>query len=302
MADLTIPQTNYAQKLKPYDGVIPSYIRQWDDASKAAGLTNRKLLDPCKYGPSIVVVYSGTKEQIEKSGLIDDLRFQRWPSGTKVPARGVLTKRSPGGHGKCSIFKIAEQCYALQITEQIPDAISVVCSGVERIDFDTGTDDEKNVYVGSKEKLINLRIAAVEMFPDDSTEEVRLRNGYTNRQQVGGYTYTLEETDRLYGDKWAYTKYPQKIKIHSEGNRTGYSSPEQWLEKLEDILTAVIRSLLSDKECTTETKSGFRYSVDPAQRAEILNDMEVAAQKIRSLTVKVARLNSGAPSLEAINR
>lgn len=299
MADLTIPQTNYAQKLKPYGGEIPSYIRAWDNDAKVAGLTIRRLHDPCKYGPDIVVVYSGTREQIEKSGLIDCLSFQRWPSGTRVPTQAILIKNSPVGRGRCAIFKTTEQHYALQIKEPIPDVISIIGSNVERFDFDTGKSDERNVFVGSKEKLLSLGLVAADMFPDDSINERHRTNGLCNRQPSGGYIYTLEETSRLYGDIWAYTKYPQQIKEHSEGNRSNFTSQEEWLEYHEDRVCGMIRLLLSDKDCSTITQSGMRYSIDPARMAEIVNEIEISAQKIRNLHVKVSRLENSTPNADA---
>jgi hypothetical protein len=83
MADATLPQTKYAQKLKSYEGELPSYIHAMDECAARAGLTIRHLRDR----GYIVLVYSGTREEIGRSGLSQDGDESiRWPSGTRIPS------------------------------------------------------------------------------------------------------------------------------------------------------------------------------------------------------------------------
>ncbi len=308
MADLNIPQTKFAQNLKPYNGLIATYIREWDEIARAAGIANRKLIDSWKHGSRLVVVYLGTREQFEKSELIGSSKYQRWPSGLKVPTNVTLIHHSPlEGENRYPIYKVEENRYALQISQEIPDSVSKIEGGIERLDFYTGTDDEKNVFIGNRDLLISLGIATNNMFPDDSTNMGRLTNGLTNRVSTGGpFSDLLEKTHRLFGGKWSYTRYPKTIKNRlknaEEGKLSGYSSPEEWLGDREDTICRIVRVFFSESHCSTDTKSGFRYSVDPALYAEILNDIEVAAQKICGLPVKVSRLRSETPNRESVNK
>ncbi|MGH9906062.1 MAG: hypothetical protein ACRD8U_10845, partial [Pyrinomonadaceae bacterium] len=233
MADATLPQTKYAQKLKAYEGELPSYIYAMDEYASRAGLMIRHLRDR----DDIVLVYSGTREQIGRFGLSENgAEALHWPSGTRVPSRLNLHKLSPGCHFESigCIFKINERDYAIQITERLPRAISTVGQGIERFDFNDGTNWGYVAYVGEKDKLISEGIAKAHMFPDDSTEEGRLSNGWVH-MVPDGYD-RLEGTMRLHAGKWAYLNYLQGIKKAEEVDRdrklSSYQTPEEYRKYL----------------------------------------------------------------------
>lgn len=268
MADATLPQTKYAQKLKAYDGELPSYIHAMDEYAARAGLTIRHLLDRCY----IVLVYSGRREQIGRYGLSKDgEECIHWPRGTRISSELSLHKLSPARGEDCGrIFKINEERYAIQITEPLPRAISTVGEGIECFDFNDGTNLGYVAYVGEKDKLISEGIAEAGMFPDDSTEEGRLSDGKKNISPYA--SYILEKTTRLHGGRWAYIKCPQRIQETKakelERRLSSYKTPEEYRQHLLKVLTLASTFV---ELSPVETKAGQIYSID-AESKEAIED------------------------------
>jgi hypothetical protein len=256
MADATLPQTKYAQKLKAYEGELPSYIHAMDEHASRAGLTIRHLRDR----HCIVSVYSGTREQIGRSDLSQyGEEFINWPSGTMVPSKLCLHKLSPS---PCrfpsigSIFKINEERYAIQIKECLPRAISTVGEGIECFDFNYYV-----AYVGEKDKLIFWGITGADMFAGDDGKEKTAPN-------ASGYHLVLEETTRLHGWKWAYLKYPQHIQKAEEAKRnlSSHMTPEEYRQHL---LKAVNLACTFVDLAPVETKAGQIYTIDAESKETI---------------------------------
>jgi hypothetical protein len=263
--DATLPQTKRAQKLKPYEGELPSYIQAMDEYASRAGLTIRHLRGDDDY---IVLVYSGTREQIGRFGLSKGGEESiHWPGGTRVPSGLLLYKLAPTNWRRSigRIFKINEQRYAMQIKERLPQAISKVGDGIEYFDFnDCG--DIYVAYVGEKEKLISEGVAAADMFPDDPTEDGK----YKTAPNATGYQLVIEETIRLHGGDWAYLKYPQNFQKAEEAKRKlfDYKTPEEYRQHLLKVLKLASTFV---ELAPVETKARQIYTID-AESKELIEE------------------------------
>jgi hypothetical protein len=252
-------------------------------ASRAA-LTIRHLRDR----DWIILVYSGTREQISGSGLSQEgEEFIYWPSGTRVPTKLPLHKLSPHRFQMIgSIFKINEERYALQIKEALPREISTVGDGIECFDFSEGTNWGYVAYVGEKDKLISEGIAKTHMFPDDSTEEGRQSDGWENTvPNTSGYGYyRLEETIRLHAGKWAYVNYPQAIKEAEEAGRelSSFRTPDEYRQSLSEKVNAA-RTVID--LAPVEAKTGQIYSIDAESKEAIEDSWRELYRAIRDAVI-----------------
>jgi hypothetical protein len=288
------PHTHTAQRLHVYDGPIPSYVAAMDAYAIAAGLAVRHLTGVA-FGGDLQLFYAGTKEQIERCELVCEPKTICWPRTNKATMfRPVLAWP---GHHRChgNVYLLSRDLFAIGIKVDLPLAVSRPAPGVECFDFtEPGSRWGGLAYCGSKEALLSAGIGDADMFPDDPEVE-----GMEIKDEAESYGYmpTLEESIRLHNGTWAYFKYPQKIREVQERQQTSreehlspYSTPDEWLESKEDCICSVARTVCSEKYCSLDTKDGLRYTVNPADLATIQNDIEVLAQRLRSLPVKVQSL------------
>jgi hypothetical protein len=280
--------------MKPYTGVIPSYVAAMDAYATRAGLTIRRLLKrhSPRYGDELLLVYSGTREQIERCELVVQPEAIRWPRAKTCQFRSIQICPKSRYHGG-RIYKLAAPLYATGFEVDLPRAITAPSPGVECFDFYSDSSGPI-AYVGTREALVAAGIAEADMLPDDGTEmEI------TQERESGFYggSDTLEESMRLHNGLWAYLKYPhiakeaeERKRVEAEKELSGYTNPEAWLEAKEDAICAVVGAILSADYCAVDTKAGMRYTVDPAALDSIKNDIEAVAQRIRNIPVKVQSL------------
>ncbi len=289
MTDLTIPQTRFAQKLEPFDGTPPSYVLEMDQQAIAAGLGVRHLHI---VRGSMLLAYSGTREQIARCALVKDPGRLRWPYGINKPTRRAIDEATPSGLARGCLFRISDTVYAIQYIEMVPDKASIVCEGIERFDFRIGDQQERNVFVGGKDLMIARGIASSSMFSDDPEESGRLATGISVRQGLGTHLMTLEKSRRLRGEKWAYIRYPAALRLHKSetAELADSASPHEWLEYVggrlgDSFLDGAARAVTPVRGAGRE-----RYVVGARHIVEINQRIEAVLQGIRKLEMKAEGL------------
>ena len=274
MINEILPRTKSAQKLKPYSGEFPSYIREFDERARKAGLAVEYRDDGSKCWRYLHAFAAGEKRLIIESGLLEDNNVH-WPSGERLPTRIALTLIDPTSAHQGKIHRLGPDWFVLCYCVPLPDSISSLAGGIERLTFDSGTDEEKIVFIGKKPDLIAHGIAPESLFPDEATEEGRLSNGLERRDSLGlgdWRDFLLEQTQRLSGSRWAYTKRPNLIarvkKEAEERDRYDFASTDDYKEWLARYLYQVTRGVL-DAFGTTKTKSRHIYRLPAKTRSEI---------------------------------
>lgn len=288
------PQTKYAQRLTPYEGPVPSYIEEREHMARRAGLSCRRLSGDTYC--DLVSAYAGTRDQIEACDFIASPKYLRWPNGVRVPSSVQLVRLAPDGEWKSSLFRISDDRFAIEFKENLPIESKQLPGAIEHYRFKSRY-NEREIFIGTKDQLIKGKFADQRMFPDDSTETGRCTNGLRDEERFGHRCFCVQETSLLSDGKFALIRYPDEMaqvrelkKQREEAMRSDWTSPEKWLESIEDFICHVARTLLLGKAAQTKTKSGFRYSINVAHSQDIIQAIEVAAQRIRDLPVKVEKI------------
>lgn len=297
MADRTLPQTKYCQKLNAFSGELPPYLVEFVDNAKGLGLVSRYLEDKTKYSDHIVLVLSGSKSQIENFLVRfcgEHIKNITWPRTTRAPCQHRCNIAPSRWGDGMQIYRIDDDRFAIQAKYDRPRSWSNFAEGIEYFDFGHDNDTFGYVaYVGERERLIDEGLASLDFFPDDT-------NGCESTETAGGFTFLVAATHRLLSGKWVYLKYPANIRKSeemkdNEGQRN-FANPDEWLETIEDTLLSVVNYCLPSDGLTAKSKAGAHYAIAPSHLEAIRMDISLVAQKIRGLPVKVQAASNGTAS------
>lgn len=307
MADATLPLTKSAQKLKPYIGPVPAYVEKIEEAARRAGLTVVRMDAKDEYWDAVRLYLSGSKEQAQAFSLLYSAERIHWPNGPRVPTKVDLLTVHPLGSSSAAINRVGENRFVIGVYCELPALHERLEHDIDLYVFGGHRESEQRAFVGSKESLIEAGIAGADMFPDDSTETGRLTTGHYHDVPCGGFTFRVGETIRLEGHLsglWSYCRDMGKIRRledqqqkEKEKGIADYKSPGEWLEAEEDWVIKTLRIIFRPQ--SIETKHGMRYTVSAAQLESVKQQIEAAAQAIRSIPVKVERIAEKAPKKES---
>ena len=274
ITDPMVPHTHGAQSMKPYDGVVPSYVAVMDEYAERAGLTVRHRLKRRSpiYGDELMLAYAGTREQIARCELVGRPDVIRWPAAktTTFESVQISPKRSDRWGNVC---KLTRPLFAIVLTVCLPRAISTPCDGVECFDFYYDRRRGSILYRGTREALIAGGIGDADMFPDDGADmEITppRANGYLDAK--------LEESTRLHNGLWAYLKYPhvaqeieEEEQKREQADLTDHCTPAEFLRELASTIYSSNRYYVETLK-RARTKHGACYSLTPeaVERARCL--------------------------------
>jgi hypothetical protein len=277
--------------------LVPRFVLSFNEMARKCGLAidtgvRNDSYDSWDNGrPQLVAIWSGTVKQLRATGIF--LKSYRFPTG----ARGMqfrFSRERRGrmfSEGRCWMAEV--NCGEMPIRLEQHGDIEVIHYA------------EETAYHGTREVLLAAKICSEKNFPSDKRairsggnfwSSNRCPEWHTRRLHDGTYVYRLENDD-IYKKRRAKELQEQEDRSnrraqpdqHTE-QRPDYSTPDKWLEQMEDDICAVAREFLSDKFSSVVTKSGMRYSVNIKHLTEILNSIEVAAQQIRDIPVRVEAL------------
>jgi hypothetical protein len=265
---------------------LPGYFRDRDAQAARAGLRLERLMNPYRYIDCIITHYHGSKEQILASGFVaDDFR---WPCTNHPIMRGVrmfspsLYQSDYGGRVHLNV----DGTFRLTLKEDCPRDLVRLGPELERYELhDVDVKPRRTVvsrivHHGSKRALLAAGVARNDALDDDRARERGVAYG------------TLWETTRTPNGWWIHTR-DLGVERHAEEQkqkeRRAYQSPDAFREHVEDLIVGATR-LFTKNVGVVETHHGYRYTLDPAALQEVINAIEVAAQGLRNVPVKVEKL------------
>jgi hypothetical protein len=288
------PHTHGAQKLKAYDGPIPSYVAAMDAIALRGGLTIRRVRGVS--AGELLSFYSGTREQIIGSGLLVNPDYVMWSNMKKSRHADVplfSPQKYPWKCERANVYKLASPLYAVQVEVELPNSAPTRAKGVERFALGGRSkwDHEYVAYVGTQEALLSIGTRPT-MFPTDQDSPGKER-------KIG--IVIVEETQRLYGDLWAWRVHEAAAKAAiAKGNEerraaelaslSDFATPSEYLRDLATTVRQSARSVLrTDGE--TKTKHGYRYRLTPSSMERAKSLIDDLYHDLRELSVSVARID-----------
>lgn len=305
--DLSIPQTKQAQSLTTYNGPVPSYVLDLERLGAEAGLSVRRVWDrKSAYRDSFRLFFSGTRKQASEFSIFDRPERITWPSTLRLPTKADIRNVAPQARlpywDWARIHRVADDRYLIEVSMDIPTKMEWIGRDVERLEFKDGHDDLHIVYVGPSEALIKAGVVSPSFFPDEFAEDGQPKDWVSEEVRIGGYTGITRSLLRLSNGKWSYAENQSWIEkaegAKAKERRWRTPSPEEWLEQREDMICAYTRTILVQFAESDLEDLGVRYSAD---FREIVDAIEVAAQRIRDLKVTVQPLDSKQPVRDNMN-
>ena len=160
-------------------------------------------------------------------------------------------------------------------------------------------------FKGDKEALIRAGHAKPDWFEDGSRRHKGRNKGRVIRSKDfevdGRQVRTVIRQKSRIVDLWlCFTAEEKKEHDTKESEReasnglSSYASPDEFREGLEDFIVRSSRGVLSPDTTTVKTSNGYRYTLDPAGGASVLNALEAAVQGLRTVPVKIEKLEDPA--------
>jgi hypothetical protein len=258
--------------------LIPRFVQDLNVIAERVGLS---VLVAAADG-KLVATWRGSKKQMRATGLLTP--GYRFPYG-RCPFKNTMIEGS-------MIVERRGVVRAEVYCGEIPNKIEHK-GDIEVIHYKNET-----AYHGPREALIAGHVCEEKQFPGPKHRR-RQSHGWSEPEpnweahlMPSGMYLFARETDQAAKEraaKWA--EYKRQNEPGSlKDSRADYQSPEEWLERIEDDVCIFARAVLSEKFASVVTKSGMRYSANTERFTEILNSIEVAAQQIRDVPVRVEAL------------
>lgn len=258
---------------------IPRFAQDFNAIAQKAGLAVSFATRERNEGiQQLYAVWRGTPKKIMATGVF--LRSYRFPlvagehRNSMITARVFVDKRVIEAQVYCGV---------------VPKRIE------QNGDLEVIHGDGATAYYGTRDALVSAGLCTQKQFPGRRKNKLQfrdwgdkgLRRWECRRHPSGKYLFTLE-TEHASKERIAAMEAEKRSYEAKKDDRSDWGSPEEWLEFLEDAIC--MRSLALRKFCTTTTKAGMRYSINPASLESILSEIETAAQRIRAIPVNVQSL------------
>ena len=170
-------------------------------------------------------------------------------------------------------------------------------AAIERSDCDWGY-----CLTGDKDALIMSGHAKLDWFEDGSRRNksgqvVRTKHIVVDGRKVQTTTRhrsSVCDMRIFFTEHEIQERYEQEDREDSEQRRSTYQTPEEFRDLREAVIVSMVQNSLSACFSTTETRTGYRYTIDPTGAAKVLRALEAAARGLRAVQVKVEKLKNPA--------
>jgi hypothetical protein len=252
---------------------LPRFIVERNDYARCVGLHAQSEIQTDSDGDQeIETLWSGPESIFREIGVLP----------AKTPIVHEIRVWRPWIRGQLS--RLTENSLLLTAFDEYPRTIEQLKT-IER--YDLGPDyahTERIAHYGTEEAL---REAGVIRFPSKSWAKAG-RHGYLG-QRRDWFATRYPHGSVLYLETVGKTSEQRRQESERE-NARDFQEPDQWLEALEDRVVAFMRALLVGQ--TVLTKNGFRFSLCSRALADVLDSIELGAQRLRDVPVKVERIIS----------
>lgn len=254
---------------------LPRYVVDRDEHARRFGLHAESEIQTDSDGESYIeTLWSGPESAFRETGLL---------SAKTTFVREIRVWR-PWINGR--LGRLTDASLRLTARDEYPRTIEPI-GKIERYDLGPDFGNAKRIAHYGEEDA--LRDAGVIQFP---------RKPWIKNGRHGSLSDRRE---------WSATRFPNGNVFHMESvrktsdqmtagmldTRRDFSSPAEFLEDIEDWLVRYVRSILTGKAFTTVvTKHGCRYSLDKATAADIVDAIELVAQRVRDIPVKIEKVVS----------
>lgn len=270
---------------------LPDYVIERNERATRAGLIiERQGL----WKNRLLTRYRGTLTQLGNAGLISNMERIRKSKAKVWPYCNAVDGAFHPDRIDATLRRIGDDEFRLIVTETLPLDAEDFGNGVRVYWFRRKWEysgksrvETRKIFVAKdRDTLIRAGVATEEI----KRQECTYKREYCGEEDASVLIWEIHDES---SGVVCYTVYQENTAKYEEfekqRNLYDYASSDEWLENIEDRLCSVLDIFLSE-HLTLKTKSGFEYSIVPSEAAAIKSEIETAAQRIRSLNVKVRAL------------